>query len=820
MTTNTSSSLDLSSVVPPPPAHFYGRDHEVKGAVDKLMSTTQHHIAIVGGGGIGKTSVALSIINDETVKTRNLCCFIPCDAFSTASDLVLGILQVIKGNVSSRGDPKENLISRLEVEVKRPVILVLDNFESPWDSPGARTELIDVLKTLASLPRLQLVMTIRSDYPPARGDILWTSLFLEPLSMAAARELFLAVNPKTLPTEYLDLDLLLNKLDGLPLAVKLLAELKYSMTCAGLLRRWKEQATSLLDTKGQSPSRLTSFDISVSLSLESQAMRDVPEALELLAVICHLPDGVKGGSDQLVEMQLGLTDVDTALATISTAALAYNDPSGGIRVLSPIRQYITTKHPPSTLAFVALYKYYIGLVDGHDYQERGNADFFESLAVLERESGNIVSLFKRQIVSVDRLLPDVWHATLLFSKFSRDFRPSTELMDELLSRWTELNVPAPRADGLEKRGYLLYRLNSYLSARNDYEAALECYTSVGDNRNVALCLTRLGHCHCELGELDLAIQKYSDARDMFLATGDAWGQAEVLQSLGVVHQFRHECKEAMEKLIEARDKYREIGYRQGTARCLLRLSALHRLLGNDEQAMNNLSQSRAIVSQMGYRNWEADCLWEWAVIHQSRGEYDQAVEKLTSARDIFTKLGDRHSVAHCLFRLATIHIELQEHDQAVQKLIEALGMYPDPLCQAQCKRRLGQVHRLQHEYAHAADELGQALSLALSLGNSYEIARCRFEMGLVHRELRDYTQALEHISVAQDLMEEIELRSHVAYCSELILDIRAERAMVRRNILDERMLLTGLHHAQNESKWSSTRLTTKLTKHMRRMWKR
>jgi hypothetical protein len=237
----------------------------VKGAIDMLLSTTQHHIAVVGGGGIGKTCVALSIVDDETVRTEKLCCFVPCDAFSTASDLVLGIIQVIKGDVSSGGDPMDKLTSCLKAI--GPVILVLDNFESPWDSPGARTGLIAVLKTLASLPRLQLVITTRGDCPPARGDIRWTSLFLRPLSMVAARDLFLAVNPSTSPKEYPDLDLLLDKLDGLPLAVKLLAELKRSMTCASLLRRWEKQKTSLLRTENQSPGRLTSFDISLSLSL-------------------------------------------------------------------------------------------------------------------------------------------------------------------------------------------------------------------------------------------------------------------------------------------------------------------------------------------------------------------------------------------------------------------------------------------------------------------------------------------------------------------------------------------------------------------------
>ena len=38
----------------------------------------------------------------------------------------------------------------------------------------------------------------------------------------------------------------------------------------------------------------------------------IPDALDLLAIISRLPDGIIGGSEQLIEMDLGLDDVDEA----------------------------------------------------------------------------------------------------------------------------------------------------------------------------------------------------------------------------------------------------------------------------------------------------------------------------------------------------------------------------------------------------------------------------------------------------------------------------------------------------------------------------
>jgi tetratricopeptide (TPR) repeat protein len=440
----------------------------------------------------------------------------------------------------------------------------------------------------------------------------------------------------------------------------------------------------------------------------------------------------------------------------------------------------------------------------HAAQRPGNAHFLESLGVLEREGGNIVHLFKRQIALGDRSLPNVVHATLMFSQSSNEFRPSTELVDELLSCRANLAVPFPRELCFGVRGILLYHLGRYPPARRDLEDALEGYTSLGDLENASICLMCLGHIHCKFREFGQAVQRYTRARENYTTARDAWGQAQSLRSLGEVHRLNDEYNESMQKYAEAHGKFREVGDRTGAADCLVSLGALHRFRGNYEQAMSDLSQAYAISSQTGSRRSEAVCLTELAILHGLRGECDQAFRQLSSARDIFTKLGDRRHVACCLIVWANIHIPGQGHDRAecMQNLNEALDIcldIGDAHGEMQCKRRLGSLHHSQHEYAQAADNLGQALDLALSTGDHYEIALCRIQVGLLHCSQCDYTRALKQVLTARALLEGIGLGPNAVGCLALIACIQAAQTNVRCNIQSQCILLTGLAHAQNAS---------------------
>ena len=53
---------------PPPPRIFFGRDE----LIEEIIGLTDHltPIALIGAGGIGKTSIAVSVLHDDRIKRR------------------------------------------------------------------------------------------------------------------------------------------------------------------------------------------------------------------------------------------------------------------------------------------------------------------------------------------------------------------------------------------------------------------------------------------------------------------------------------------------------------------------------------------------------------------------------------------------------------------------------------------------------------------------------------------------------------------------------------------------------------------------------
>src|ERR1700748_1196478 len=91
--------LDFTRVLPPPPAHFFGRDDFVNDIISvigegrRLATPSSPNFVILGPGGMGKTSIALTVLHtpaiDDLFEDRKL--FIGCDAISNATQLVTAV---------------------------------------------------------------------------------------------------------------------------------------------------------------------------------------------------------------------------------------------------------------------------------------------------------------------------------------------------------------------------------------------------------------------------------------------------------------------------------------------------------------------------------------------------------------------------------------------------------------------------------------------------------------------------------------------------------------------------------------------------------
>ncbi|KAG8939258.1 hypothetical protein FRC03_006418 [Tulasnella sp. 419] len=131
-----STSHELSSMpstAMPPDPKIFGRQEYVEKAVS-LLSDPGGKIVILGPGGMGKTSVALKVIHDSRVVILfgDNRCWVPCEQATSVPILTGLIAKSLNIPSSSSNDRLADIITFLK-NSKLLYILLLDNFETPWD---------------------------------------------------------------------------------------------------------------------------------------------------------------------------------------------------------------------------------------------------------------------------------------------------------------------------------------------------------------------------------------------------------------------------------------------------------------------------------------------------------------------------------------------------------------------------------------------------------------------------------------------------------------------------------------------------------------
>ncbi|KAJ7922734.1 P-loop containing nucleoside triphosphate hydrolase protein [Mycena leptocephala] len=322
-------------MLPSEPKIFHGRDSELSNVLH-LFSQGTPRIAILGAGGMGKTSLARAIIHHTEITERynQHRFFVACDSAATQVELAA----LIGAHVGLK--PGKDLTHPViqYFSSSSDCFLILDNLETLWEPVESRGKIEEFLSLLTGVDHLALVITMRGAERPAK--VAWTHPFLsplKPLEQAAARQTFIDIADSTHDPE--QVDKVLSLTDNLPLAINLMAHLVDSEGCSHVLSRWEEEKTSLIS---DGYDRTSNLDLSISLSLSSPRLN--PHSKDLLSLLSMLPDGL---SDvELVQSKFSIANILGCRAALICTALAYSDEHKRLKVLVPIREYMQKIQPP------------------------------------------------------------------------------------------------------------------------------------------------------------------------------------------------------------------------------------------------------------------------------------------------------------------------------------------------------------------------------------------------------------------------------------------------------------------------------------------
>ncbi|KAJ7113836.1 hypothetical protein C8R44DRAFT_881413 [Mycena epipterygia] len=333
-------SNNVFSVLPPFPKIFHGRDSELTQLVTSFSREEPTHMAILGPGGMGKTTLAIAALHHpEIISKYDRRHFISCESALEKNQLV----RIIGDHLGL--EPSKQLSEAIlrHFGESGSALLVLDNLETTWEPVERRAEVEDLLSLLSELPQLRLLITMRGAERPSK--VKWTRPFLpplDPLPPAASRQTFVEIADDPSSDEELHLTELLDLSGHLPLVVNLMANVASYEGYSKTLLRWKAEKTALLSAGSDKRSNL---ETSITTSLSSQRMLSFPHTKELLSLLSLLPDGISY-VDLLSQEAVDIPNILKCRAVLLRTSLAYIE-HGRLKALNPIREYVMHVHPPS-----------------------------------------------------------------------------------------------------------------------------------------------------------------------------------------------------------------------------------------------------------------------------------------------------------------------------------------------------------------------------------------------------------------------------------------------------------------------------------------
>jgi len=641
--------------LPLPLPALIGRAQELAQIAEMLANPECHLLNLVGPGGIGKTTLALTAAQSHLAVFLDGVFFVPLAALTEPAQLPATIANALSLDLRGESDVKTHLLEHLRAKT---LLLVLDNFEHLLEQGDFLSELV------RAAPHIKLLLTSRE---PLNLRVEWLlrveglgipppHATLDARRQAQAFRLFMErarrASAMFAPTDQEEFEIarICRTLWGSPLGIELAAGWTGTWSCAAIAN-----------------------EIEANLDFLATEARDVPARHHSLRAVLehswtHLNDDERARLRRLAIFRLpfsrraaqAVTDATVyQLGALVSKSLLTLDAAERYALHPLLKQFLTEKLATRAVEqrelcarHVAYFAEWLAA-----WVER-RAEMGEERAHAELRAQNeelraalLWSAEQRAAGVMERMGVELYNFSSVAGQYDQGAQLFADSARALLA-----HAPLTREEErvLAKQygfgGALAMLQGANPRAQENLEQSLTLARAVEDSKQIGFCVHALARIAFASGDVRRARALLTQSLELRLQLGDAIAANHSRYMLGNIALGAGRLADADAFFSEGLSWARAAGYAEGIELVIplngLGVVAYRR--GDRTLARQQLEESLRLSRALGHLWSNADCLTDLARVAADQGEYARAEELIQESLSFYETIGKRADAAHAL----------------------------------------------------------------------------------------------------------------------------------------------------------------------------
>jgi eukaryotic-like serine/threonine-protein kinase len=339
-------------------------------------------------------------------------------------------------------------------------------------------------------------------------------------------------------------------------------------------------------------------------------------------------------------------------------------------------------------------------------------------------------------------------------------------LDKALQDYKDaLQIERDTAD-INLQALCLGNIGAVYSQKNDtdnaliyYQQSLQLRQQVNEPVDLAATLSALGDVYTSMGDYDKALENLMKALDISRKANDTKGVAGESQSIGGVLMYQGHVGPAVSAMQDSVNGYRSSNNKSDElADSLNGLAESLALVGRGDESGKLLDEGINLASVLKNESIRSELLNTRGDAAFYRGDYKSARGAYDQAALAATKTKDRKNILIAKMNLARITIADGRPQAAIPELRAAIQEADTLRLKYYWLRALVDLAEAMiksKDYAHARQELDQALNTSEKLGTRLQTALVHFQLGNLLKQTGDSSGAVGQYRQAATLLDEM-----------------------------------------------------------------